>query len=150
MEILHRISVASSSEIRGELADLGIAIEADGFAVFDVAETDPAWPQLQAWIRKRQASDVASTKFAKSEIEGAAWVTLEPTWHCGYPQPNELEFGYLKATYDLTEYCDRCGIGKKQKAPFQLKKEPAWNGKGILQLHWVFDEFFTTPDVWAE
>ncbi|WP_155826377.1 hypothetical protein [Leptospira alstonii] len=36
----------------------------------------------------------------------------------------------------------------KQKLPFQMKKEPKWGRNGILQLNWIFDEYFTTPEIW--
>jgi hypothetical protein len=29
-----------------------------------------------------------------------------------------------------------------------MKKEPAWGRNSLLQLNWVFDEFFATPDLW--
>ncbi len=29
-----------------------------------------------------------------------------------------------------------------------MKKEPAWGRNSLLQLNWVFDEFFVTPDLW--
>lgn len=75
-------------------------------------------------------------------------MVVVPDWHHGYPQPDDLNSGYLAATYDLTNYCERCGIGLKQKAPFQMKGEPKWGKKGILQLNWVFDEYFVTPETW--
>jgi hypothetical protein len=37
----------------------------------------------------------------------------------------------------------------KQKASFQMKGEPKWGRNGILQLNWVFDEFFVKPTIWA-
>lgn len=86
---------------------------------------------------------------SEKEVEAAEWLKPEIEWHHGYPQPNELDLGYREATYDLTEYCERCGIGLKQKAPFQIKGEPKWGKRNILQLNWVFDEYFVTPEVWA-
>jgi hypothetical protein len=35
-----------------------------------------------------------------------------------------------------------------QVAPFQMTGEPAWGRNFILQLNWVFDEFFVTPQLW--
>src|SRR5262249_6290335 len=71
-------------------------------------------------------------------------------WHHGYPQPDEDNLGYLGATYDLTGWCDQCGIGKKQKGPFQMNAEPKWGLHGILRLIWVYDEIFVTPHAWAD
>jgi hypothetical protein len=35
-----------------------------------------------------------------------------------------------------------------QKAPFQMRREPTLRRNSVLQLNWVFDEFFVNPDVW--
>jgi len=41
-----------------------------------------------------------------------------------------------------------CGVGLRQVAPFRMKREPKWGNRHILQLNWVFDEYFVLPDVW--
>jgi hypothetical protein len=30
-----------------------------------------------------------------------------------------------------------------------MKDDPKWGGRGILQLNWIFDEFFVTPSVYT-
>jgi hypothetical protein len=149
MQIIHRISVSSSPDVQRELVQLGISVADSGFVSFDVDESNEAWPELAEWVARRRAVDVASTRFSKKEIADARWLELVPDWHHGYPQPNEDVFGFRQATYDLADWCDRCGVGMKQVAPFQMKGEPKWGRKGILQLNWVFDEYFATPDAWA-
>jgi hypothetical protein len=106
------------------------------------------WPQLQVLLRKWGHSEGhVTTEFSKEEIDSARWIEVG-AWHHGYPQPED-DFGYLRATYDLSEWCDACGIGLKQKASFQMKGEPRWGRRAILQLNWVFDELFVTPEVWS-
>jgi hypothetical protein len=148
MQIIHRISIASASEIRSELASMGIVVGANGLVSFEVDEDHEAWARLQNWIARRRPVDVVTTKFSRQELADARWLAMVPDWHHGYPQPDELDFGYREATYDLTRYCERCGIGMKQKAPFQMKGEPKWGKRSILQLNWVFDEYFVTPETW--
>lgn len=148
MQIMHRISIAANSEVCSELAALGIGVNGTGLVTFEIDEGSAAWLKLADWIKRRQPLDIVTTKFSRKEIDAATWHWLTPTWHHGYPQPNELEFGYRATTYDLTNYCERCGVGLQQKAPFQMKGEPRWGKNGILQLNWVFDEYFTTPAVW--
>lgn len=148
MRIIHRISIASSPEIRGELAALGVVVGASGLVTFEVDESHEAWPSLRSWIASRRAVDIVSTKFSERELADASWLALEPGWHHGYPQPDEEHFGYRDATYSRAGFCEPCGIGLTQKAPFQMRSEPKWGRNGILQLHWVFDEFFVTPEVW--
>ena len=116
----------------------------------EVDEAHQSWNELHALFRQWDAGQLIKTLFSKSEVLGSPWLLVVPDWHYGYPQPRELDFGYLEATFDLSEYCSDCGMGKKQKAPFQMKGEPKWGQRGILQLNWVFDEYFVTPDVWEK
>ena len=148
MQIVHRVGITSTPEIRRELANLGIVVPDTGIVAFDVDEANEHWPELQKWIARRHASDIPSTRFSSDEIEGATWLEMMPNWHQGYPQPNQADFGYLQASYDLSDYCEECGMGLRQRAPFQMKSEPKWGRNGILQLNWIFDEYFTTPAVW--
>lgn len=150
MQVIHRISISSSPDVRRELAKLGVVVGAAGLiTTFEVSEEHESWPKVERWIVERRAADIVSTRFTNQEIATAEWLELTSEWHHGYPQPREDAFGYLEATYDLSEYCRACGTGLRQKAPFQMKAEPKWGRNGILQLNWVFDEYFVTPEVWA-
>jgi hypothetical protein len=150
MQFVHRISISATPEIRAELARMAIVVGASGFVTFEVDESHESWPKLQCWISTRRAVDVVRTKFSEQEIAAAHWLELIPSWHHGYPQPNQDVFGYREATYDLSQYCQTCGTGATQKAAFQMKAEPKWGNNGILQLNWIFDEFFVKPEVWTE
>lgn len=150
MLIVHRISVNTSSVIQAELKAFGISVPSRGFVSFDVAETDVNWPSIAEWIRMRKPTDIAQSKFTELEVEGADWLEMIADWHHGYPEPDSDNFGFLAVTYDISNYCSECGIGLVQKAPFQMKAEPKWGNNSLLQLHWVFDEFFVRPEVWRE
>ena len=154
MQIMHRIGLTASEGDRREIDRLGIKLPPQGnvspsFVFFDASESDESWPAVRAWIEHRHPSDFVSTKFAMQEVAGARWLALVPEWHHGYPQPNADNDGYLNVSYDLTDMCSVCRIGKRQKAPFRMSGEPRWGRRGILQLNWVFDEYFATPEVWA-
>jgi hypothetical protein len=134
---------------QAELVDLGLELPPGALGVpplrlvaFDVVESDPQWPEWHEWINRRRPSDIVQTRFSGEEIGQAEHLAIRADGQIGYPQPHEADFGYLEATYDLSEYCESCGVGKLQKAPFQMKREPKWGHRGILQLNWVFDEFF--------
>lgn len=149
MRIVHRITVSSTPEIRAELAAAGVSVATGGLVTtFEIDEADKSWPTIASWIQRRAPLDLVRTEFSRSEIGGAAWLELEPTWHYGYPQPDQESFGYRAATYDLTDWCETCGAGMRQRGPFQFKGEPRWGSHGLLQVNWVFDEFFATPHVW--
>jgi hypothetical protein len=149
MRFVHRISIASSPQIRKELAGMGVIVGASGLASFELDESHESWPKVWRWIELRKPVDTVRTQFSREEIANAQWLELTPDWHQGFPQPDQEAFGYLEATYDLSDYCPQCGVGLRQKAPFQMRAEPKWGRNGILQLNWIFDEFFVTPEVWA-
>jgi len=57
------------------------------------------------------------------------------------------EDSYVHTTYGTSYYCDRCGIGGKQRTPFRFRAEPKPTPQSLLQLNWVFDELFVRPPV---
>ena len=148
MKIMHRVSLTTTPKIRRALESAGI-VAGEGFVSFELNEADERWAKLAPRLAEWQAVDVPVTKFSAREMKAAEWLQMTPDWHCGYPQPDEDNFGYLDVTYDTTERCAACGAGAKQKGPFLMKGEPKWGTRSILQLNWVFDEFFTTPEVWS-
>lgn len=157
MHIAHRLTLRPTDSQRAQLAALGVTlppgIDLPGggprFVVVDIEERDPRWDAIQRLVQGWDVGDTVSTRFAAHEVSAAPWLAVIPDWHHGYPQPDALDFGYLQATYDLRHHCGACGIGAVQKAPFKMKGEPTWGRRGILQLNWIFDEYFVTPDVWA-
>lgn len=150
MQIVHRLSFASSLEIQIELAAVGVEVAAEGPATFEVVESNALWKNLELWIEVRKPLDIITTKFTTDEVRGPDWLELVPHWHNGYPQPDPDVFGYLNVTFDQATSCDDCGIGLTQVAPFRMLGEPKWGRRSILQLNWVFDDFFVTPDVWSQ
>jgi hypothetical protein len=93
------------------------------------------------------AADVTWTKASKQEIAAAKFLLMQGQWQHGYPMPDG-DGGYKQLTYDLTDYCSTCGTGAVQRAPFRMAREPKWGVRGIVQLNWIFDEFFVRPEVW--
>lgn len=156
MRFVHRISLRANRAQQRELEALGVKLPkglllpggGDPFFAFDVDEEHLNWPRLRDLFQQWSVSGLLRTEFSQRELDSARWLEVG-AWHHGYPQPDEGDFGYLQATYDLVDWCDRCDIGKKQKAPFQMRREPKWGRNGIMQLIWVYDELFVTPDVWS-
>jgi len=58
-----------------------------------------------------------------------------------YPQPED-EHGYLRATFNLDNYCSNCGIGRIQNAPFRLRTTPKQPNNQFWGLHWIHDAVF--------
>jgi hypothetical protein len=154
VQIIHRIALTANESDKAQVARLGVKLRPSGrvpvgFISFDISESSENWRAVEEWIRRRRPSDVARTEFSRAEVDAAPWLTMETVWHQGYPQPED-GFEYLRTTYDAAGYCDRCGTGAVQKAPFVMSAEPRWGTRGILQMNWVFDEFFVRPEVAAQ
>lgn len=150
MKIIHHICFAASdNEKQADFIEAGMDLkERYRLIVFDISEDDPRWLKVAEASRKFRMIDMARTEFSRAELDAARFLAVEPSWHHGYPEPaDDGEFRYV--TCDLTDYCEKCGIGMKQKAPFRMKKTPVWGRRSILQLNWIFDEYFVKPDVWA-
>ncbi|HET9408668.1 MAG TPA: hypothetical protein VFO39_15610 [Candidatus Sulfotelmatobacter sp.] len=155
MKVIHRRAFrlnADQDHVRFEVLGLDASQvirfpDDHSFIVVEIAEDDPRWPKVLPFLNEQKATDFVTTEFSGSEIESASFLVMFATAHRGYPQP-EKDFAYLSATYDLTELCVKCGLGLRQQAPFRLKGEPRSTNKSILQLNWVFDEFFVAPEVW--
>lgn len=145
MRIKHRVSLAVDSAQQQQLLSHGISVET-GFTTFvlDDEEWAPVSVLLDAW----NAVDIVETTFSKDELSRSKWLQMVSTWHHGYPQPWDDAFGFLNATYGDAAGCASCGCGRIQSAPFRMSKEPKWGKRSLLQLNWVFDEFFATPQVW--
>jgi hypothetical protein len=149
MNIIHKISIKAKPEIRELLKELGIDVLDGPFLDFKIEESNKNWEKLEPKLKEWDALDIAHTTFSINELSECDWLVMIPDWHHGYPQPED-DFEYMSSTYDLSNYCSACGIGAIQKESFRMLKEPKWGKRGILQLNWVFDEFFVLPEVWRD
>ena len=150
VKINHRIATRHDDPFWREIERLGLYYERGnpdnvlGFAisVLNVTEDRPEWPEVECLVATHDpASHFVTNLFTKVELDRAEWLKLSALGHHGYPQP-ENDFGYLQATYDVSDYCPTCGIGGVQNAPFRLRAEPKAAHSQFIQLNWVFDEFF--------
>lgn len=142
MRIINHIGCNFDVDSQAELARIGIQVSR-GIDAFDIDESDPKWGLLQSWLARRCPVVTTKTLFSKSELGNATYLNMVASWHHGFPMP-DLDDGYLNCTYDTAEICTECGIGAFQKSPFRMKAEPRWGKREILQLNWVFDEFFVS------
>jgi hypothetical protein len=148
MQVIHRLSVNASAEIVDRLHSLGIRVS-PGSITLRLHESDERLVAVRKALGKTNILDMIETEFTEEEMNSADYLVLDPAWHWGYPMPAD-DRAYLRVTYDLREYCCSCGIGASQHAEFRFDREPAWGNRNILQLNWVFDEYFVKPDVWEK
>jgi hypothetical protein len=153
MKIVRRIGVNAYPHEREQLARLGVDLphtrgSPSSMEVFLLDEADERWQAVRDWfLRRGEPPGWEETVFTPAEIDAAGWLNLQPTWHHGYPQPED-DFGYLTVTYD-GKGCRQCGTGYTQREPFRMTGEPRWGTRGLLQMNWVFDEYFVRPEIAA-
>lgn len=113
----------------------------------DIADDHPQFEQLIEKLLQwgKLVPGRAYLDFDREEVDGAQYLLLNMMEH-GYPQPSG-DFGYLKITYDLSDYCEECGIGRRQKASFRLAGEPKCRAE-IFTVLWEHDPVFVRPRVW--
>lgn len=154
MKINHRIALRHDDPFWHHIERLGLDYERGSpdnvlrlaISVLNVTEDHAQWPEVERLLAKYgPATHSVSNKFTKAELGAAEWLELSALGHHGYPQP-ERDFGYKEATYDVSDACRICGIGRVQNAPFRLRSEFKASHSQVVQLNWVFDEFFLRPE----
>lgn len=144
----HDLPPKQATSLRSQLQLLRLVRSEAALLNFVVYEDDDCWAAIASLLRDYPAIDLAWTEFSPSELADAAWLDLRATSHHGYPMPSD-DFGFLSATFGKGNYCAVCGTRGEQAAPFRLRAEPRWGRRGLLQLNWLFDEFFVEPGVYS-
>jgi hypothetical protein len=123
-----------------EIIDYGIVGK---FIDFHIHETDEHFDKIEALIHKKKLHVQTGVVFDRQDLDNAEWLYIN-TSEEQYPQP---EGTFIEHTYDVSNYCARCGFGKNQIAPFRLKSDFEKNDLDFHGLHWVHDELFIRPNV---
>ncbi len=147
MRVIHRVGINADAADVAAFRCVGVEIHL-GFDAYEFDEADPRWSKVSELVAARNLPDIVSTQFTRTELDAALFLHVRPAWHHGYPQP-ESAHTWRQATYDVSDYCASCGIGARQKAPFRMKSEPRWGKRNVLQMNWVFDEYFATPEIFG-
>ena len=109
---------------------------------FYLNEDNPNFAILKREIDKFGIEPQSGTIYEKSDIEKAEWF-IASTGQYQYPQPED---DYLEKTFDLESYCNLCGIGRVQNAPFRLKTEPKQHNNQFWGLHWEYFAVFVRQE----
>ena len=115
---------------------------------FDLSDAHPRYQEIRALMDELGLTPSYKwLKFTPEEIAAARWLSIT-AYPQGYPNPEDI-YEYVKVTYDVTEWCRKCGVGTEQNAASRMRREPQWGKRyDILRLHWVDDALFTKPEVW--
>ena len=148
MRRMYHIASNWTSEQAKILKQNNIQVEVNGqFTSIELEES--TYFSLERYFTKWNISGIFFPEFSKTELNSAPLSALKSTHTHGYPMP-DLDFGYRALTYDLSIYCNQCGIGLKQKEPFRIKSEPPTGKKRIFSLGWVYDELFVDRKLYEE
>ena len=147
MRLQGRVTFARSDTRAEQLASVARG-GLDGLLwVFDQDDRSEHWNDFLALARELGADPRITPLFNRAEIASAAWCHWLAEWHHGYPQP-EHDFAHRQVTYDLSTACSDCNVGGRQRAPFRMRTEPRWGRRAVLQMFWVYDAWFVTPDAY--
>jgi len=161
MEIRHRILEFNNSpkytRLQDELDKLGVTYKIEALGSiggkesrsieFIVSENDSLFPIISKLIEKYEFYTQTDVYYSQKDIETAEWV-YATVGEYQYPQPED-DLSYREETYDISEYCVRCGMGSVQVRPFRLKRDFKEKRSRFLGLYWVHDEVFVRPEVKA-
>ena len=143
MKVIHKINFTiCNKDCQKEVSSLGF----DPNDYFLIDENHKDWEKIKLLIEKYEPFEMVHTEFTKKEMDAANWLQILPSWHHYYPEPSD-DFGYLTKTYKENSYDLISKIGKVQQNNFFIRKKPKWGNKHLLQLNWVFDEFFLKKDI---
>jgi rRNA maturation protein Nop10 len=144
---MHHIYNNWSQEEVESMAGFGYAVE-EGSKALQIEE-DESYFKIKPLLEKWEVMDVKYPEFTKEELDSAEWLVFNGNWDNGYPMPDG-DGSYKNITYDLTEYCNECGQGLVQKAPFRIKSEPKWGKQKMFNLNWIPDEIFSEKDFYTK
>jgi hypothetical protein len=155
MEIVHHFGIKLSCDAeRQEFVDIGVDLQTGArvpngsiITSFEIGEHDPRWMDARRVAAKFQITHSARTQFVQTELDAAQAMCILSSSQRGYPEPSEKR-GFLAATFDLSDHCTECGIGRRQIRPFRFKSAPVLK-RSIMQLNWIFDEYFVSREVWT-
>lgn len=155
MKIIHHFGIKYSHDAeRQAFVDMGIDLQLGTRAPsgsfitsFEIAEDDPRWLEARRLAVRFQITESVRTEFDRPEIEAARALGIFASSQRDYPEPSEKR-GFLAATFDLSDYCSRCGVGRCQIRPFRLKSAPVLK-RSMMQLNWIFDEYLVARNVWT-
>lgn len=111
---------------------------------FFLYEDNPDFIRVKKEVDKYGIEAQTGTYYENPDLDKAEWFIISAGEY-QYPQP-ENDFGYLKLSFNLDSYCNLCGIGKVQNAPFRLKTEPKQYNNQFWGLHWEFEPLFVRQE----
>lgn len=151
MLIKHHIRISRKPQLCAELAKLGYSViprkSPNSFSV-DVDDSDPRWPEVLALAQSHSAWIIDQVEYTPKDVETAEWLFAHSIGDAGYPMPSG-DNGYLRRTFDLENYCPRCGVGRVQRDSYRLSSAPSAKALKFFAPQWHHQTIFARLEVRA-
>lgn len=125
----------------------GIFVD-DNKESFVIAENE-TYNKLKKTFEEWGVIDWRFVVFDNDEILDAEYCIFENVFSpLGYPMPDK-NFGYRELSFNLDNYCEKCGSNKKQNSEIRLKKLPK-KFKLFHGIQWEYDVIFVKKSYYEE
>lgn len=107
--------------------------------IFEILNSDKRWNDLKEILKHHNVNVITGTEFEPEDYANANWFLINAR-ETGYPEP-QGNFDFLDYSFDVSNYCKRCGVGLMQNNHFLIKSVPKLK-IDFFTLNWIFDELF--------
>lgn len=126
------------------LMTFGIKIKSE-FERISFPDEEPYDELKKALLMKSESLDGPYYEYTDEELLAAPYCVYSCGYTSGYPKP---ENSYLEKTFDTSQMCTTCHMGRVQANPFRvgkLSKHQLWG-----YCAWEFDPLFVTDDLYDQ
>ena len=133
-----------SPEDKDFLMTFGIKIKSE-FERISFPDEEPYNELKEALLKRRKSLDGPFHEYTDEELLAAPYCVYRGGYTSGYPKP---ENSYLGKTFDISQMCPTCHLGRVQNNPFRvgkLSKHKLWG-----YCAWEFDPMFIADDIYDQ
>lgn len=114
-----------------------------------IYDDDFYFNQIVELFKEISISPTVTCEYSKEDLSEAEYLRIWLRRYSGYPQPEAIDIknSYINYTFDITNFCTKCGSGLVQKDSFYLKKSFNIEKIRFGGVYWVYDTFFITKEL---
>lgn len=138
-----------NGHIRKFLTDHDIKFSSEILLVFEIADSDPLFEEVSKFMLNYDINPQIRLEYSKKELTEARYLHIWLRRYSGYPQPEVIDIkdSYINYTFEITNFCTKCGSGLVQNDSFYLKKSFNIEKLRFGGVYWVYDTFFITIEL---
>lgn len=138
-----------NGHIRKFLTDNDIKFSSEILLVFEIADSDPLFEEVSKFMLNYDINPQIRLEYSKKELTEARYLHIWLRRYSGYPQPEVIDIkdSYINYTFEITNFCTKCGSGLVQNDSFYLKKSFNIEKLRFGGVYWVYDTFFITTEL---